>query len=126
MLTGICSPKAYSTTPHNFISISINFSIRACYYLIPLQEECLVLFFYNYLIFFTRLFTRLGREIQDILNAQLQILLHIKVQMRKPLSAIWNYFQKSVYVLLFHFNGIKKNLFSAIEVKLLNLHIEAW
>ncbi len=46
--------------------------------------------------------------------------------MRKPLSAIWNYFQKSVYVLLFHFNGIKKNLFSAIEVKLLNLHIGAW
>ncbi len=39
----------------------------------------------------------------------------------------WAFFLGSyVYVLLFHFNGNKKNLFIAIKVKLLNLHIGAW
>ncbi len=31
-----------------------------------------------------------------------------------------------VYVQLFHFNGNEKNIFIAIKVKLLNLHIGAW
>ncbi len=50
--------------------------------------------------------------------------------MQKPLSAIRNFVLKLaffsgffVYVQLFHFNGIEKNLFIAIKVKLLNLHI---
>ncbi len=31
-----------------------------------------------------------------------------------------------VYVQLFHFNSNEKNLFIAIKVKLLNLHIRVW
>ncbi len=31
-----------------------------------------------------------------------------------------------VYVQLFHFNGNENNLFIAVKVKLLNLHIGAW
>ncbi len=31
-----------------------------------------------------------------------------------------------VYIQIFHFNGHENNLFIAIKVKLLNLHIEAW
>ncbi len=53
--------------------------------------------------------------------------------MQKPLSAVWNFLLKLgvlsgsyVYVQLFHFNGNENNLFIAINVKLLNLHIEAW
>ncbi len=34
--------------------------------------------------------------------------------------------QAPVYVQLFHFNGNEKNLFIAIKVKWLNLHIGAW
>ncbi len=53
--------------------------------------------------------------------------------MQKPISAIWNFLQKLaflsgsyVYVQLFHFNGNENNLFIAVKVKLLNLHIGAW
>ncbi len=49
------------------------------------------------------------------------------------LRAIWNFLLKLaffsgsyVYVQLFHFNGSEKNLFIAIKVKLLNLHLRAW
>ncbi len=53
--------------------------------------------------------------------------------MQKPLSATLNFLVKvevfsgsNIYIQLFHFNGIEKNLFSAIKVKLLNLHIRVW
>ncbi len=53
-----------------------------------------------------------------------------RVQMQKPLSAIWNFllylvfFSGSyVYVQLFHFNSNENNIFIAIKMKLLNLHI---
>ncbi len=53
--------------------------------------------------------------------------------MQKPLNAFWNFLLKwtffsgsYVYVPLFHLNGNEKNLFIAIKVKLLNLHIGAW
>ncbi len=53
--------------------------------------------------------------------------------MQKPLSAVWNFLlklaffsQAPVFVKLFHFNGNENNLFIAIKVKLLNLHIGAW
>ncbi len=53
--------------------------------------------------------------------------------MQNPLTAVWISFLKLalfsgsyVYVQLFHFNGNEKNIFIAIKVKLLNLHIEAW
>ncbi len=50
--------------------------------------------------------------------------------MQKPLSSIWNFLLKwaflsgsYVYVQLFHLKGNEKNLFIAIKVKWLNLHI---
>ncbi len=49
--------------------------------------------------------------------------------MQKPLSATLNvlvnlkFSQAQIFIQLFHFNGIENNLFSAIKVKLLNLHI---
>ncbi len=53
--------------------------------------------------------------------------------MQKPLSAIWNCLLKwaflsgsYVYVQLFHINDNENNLFFAIKVKSLNLHIGAW
>ncbi len=48
-------------------------------------------------------------------------------------SAVWKFLLKSafflgsyVYVQLFHFNGNENNLFIAIKVQLLNLHIGVW
>ncbi len=56
-----------------------------------------------------------------------------RVQMQKPLSAIWNFLLKLaflsgsyIYVQLFHFNCIEKNLYITIRIKLLNLNIAAW
>ncbi len=56
-----------------------------------------------------------------------------RVQMLKPLSAVWNFVLKWVffsgsyiYVHLYHLNGNETNLFIVIKVKLLNLHIWAW
>ncbi len=53
--------------------------------------------------------------------------------MQKPLSSVWNFLLKweflsgsYVYVPLSHLKGSEKNLFIAIKVKLLNLHIGAW
>ncbi len=53
--------------------------------------------------------------------------------MQKPLNAIWNFLLKwaflsgpYIYVQLFHFNCIEKDLYFAIRVKLLNLNIAAW
>ncbi len=53
--------------------------------------------------------------------------------MQKPLNAIWNFLLKweflsgsYIYVQLFHFNCIEKDLYIAITVKLLNLNIGAW
>ncbi len=56
-----------------------------------------------------------------------------RVQIQKPLSAIWNVLLKwailsgsYIYVQFFHFNCIEKHLYIAIRVKLLNLNIGAW
>ncbi len=53
--------------------------------------------------------------------------------MQKPLNAIWNFLLKlaflsgsCIYVQLFHFNCIEKDLYIAITVKLMNLNIGAW
>ncbi len=56
-----------------------------------------------------------------------------RVQMQKPLSAIWNVLLKwaflsgsYIYVQLFYFNCIEKDIYIAIRVKLLKLNIGAW
>ncbi len=56
-----------------------------------------------------------------------------RVQMQKPLNFIWNFLIKLaflsgsyIYVQLFHFNCIEKDLYIAIRVQLLNLNIAAW
>ncbi len=53
--------------------------------------------------------------------------------MQKLLSTVWNIFLKwafllgsYIYVQLFNFNCIEKDLYIAIRVKLLNLNIGAW
>ncbi len=53
--------------------------------------------------------------------------------MQKPLNAVWNFLLKwafsyahsYIYVQLFYFNSIEKDLHIAITVKLLNLNIGA-
>ncbi len=64
---------------------------------------------------------------------QLEFISIQRVQMQKPLNAIWNFLLKweflsgsYIYVQLFHFNCIEKDLYIAITVKLVNLNIGAW
>ncbi len=53
--------------------------------------------------------------------------------MQKPLNAVWNFLLKLaflsgsyIYVQLFHFNCIEKDLHIVIRIKWLNLNIAAW
>ncbi len=53
--------------------------------------------------------------------------------MQKPLSAVLKFLLKwailsgsCIYVQLFHFNCIEKDIYIAIKVKLLNPHTRAW
>ncbi len=53
--------------------------------------------------------------------------------MQKPLNAVWNFLIKwaflsdsYIYVQLFYFSCIEKDLYIAIRVKLLNRNIAAW
>ncbi len=53
--------------------------------------------------------------------------------MQKPLNAVWNFLLKLaflsgsyIYVQLFQFNCIEKDLHIVIRIKWLNLNIAAW
>ncbi len=70
-------------------------------------------------------FSQILQGVPKLLHATVYIYMW-RVQMQKPLSAIWFLSGSYIYVQLFHFNCIENDLYIAIWGKLLNLNIAAW